>query len=56
MKYLNYYITKTQFWIRLFGYGIAGKNLKYHRFLFSERYGYTKVFNILGWSFKLLKK
>ena len=55
MKILQHYIKKTEFWIRIFGYGITGKNLNKHRLIFSEKYGYTKRLQILNWSFKWLK-
>jgi len=55
MKILQYYIKRTEFWIRIFGYGITGKNLKHHSLMFSERNGYVKTLKIFGWSFKWLK-
>lgn len=53
---LKFVFTRYKFWIRLFGYGISGKNLKKHSLMFSERNGYTKTLRIFNWSFKLLRK
>lgn len=41
-------------WFRIFGYGIAWKNLSKHSYLFSERYGYKKTYRLFNWSFKFL--
>lgn len=42
-------------WFRVFGRGIAWKNLAVHPLIFSERNGYTKHLKIGKWSFKYLK-
>lgn len=54
---ITYYFSKlrTSFWFRIFGYGIAGKDTRVWRLLFSERLGYTKTLRISNWSFKILK-
>lgn len=51
---IKYYKGSGIFWFRIFGIGIAGKNVSIHALLFSERHGYTKTFQIFGWSFKWL--
>ena len=55
MSILQHHITRTQFWVRIFGYGIYGKNLRYHNLMFSEREGYTNTFKLFGWCFTYLK-
>lgn len=47
---------KDKFWVRIFGYGIDGKNVKTHGLKFSERIGKTKHLKIGNWSFSFLKK
>ena len=43
-------------WIRLFGVGIAWKDTRLFKPLFSERYGYRKSLVIGSWSFTYLPK
>jgi len=43
-------------WVRIFGYGIAWKNLRQHSLIFSERYGYVKTVRIGRFSFKWLDR
>ena len=47
---------KWGFWFRLFGYGLHVKLAKGHQPLFSERYGYRKVWYIMGLRIEPLKK
>ena len=42
------------FWFRIFGYGIAGKNIKIHKLFFSERNNIVKHYLVGNWSFKFL--
>ena len=52
--YLNY--EKGLWWFMIWNrYGLAGKKIKKHPLLFSERNGYTKSLKLFGWSFKILK-
>lgn len=48
--------TKTAFWFRFFGYGLAFKDLRNHRLLFSERNGYKKSLKIYNWHISALYK
>jgi hypothetical protein len=48
------YWEKYSFWFRIFGYGIAGKLIKNHFMLFSERNGYRKSYKFFGWKFEFL--
>ena len=43
------------FWFRLYGYGLWIKRTKYHQPLFSERYGWRKRHQFLGFTFEFLK-
>lgn len=43
-----------QWWFRLFGYGLSGKDIKKYPLIFSERYGHRKGFRALGWIFHFL--
>lgn len=53
--WLYIYWEKYSFWFRLFGYGIAGKNLnKTWKVYFSERNGYRKIYEFLNWKFEFL--
>ena len=55
-RFFYIYYKSDIFWFRFFkSYGIAGKNIKNHPLLFSERNGYTKSLKLFGWSFKILK-
>lgn len=50
------YRRKGFFWFRFFNKrGLAGKDLRKHDLLFSERYGHTRHYKIGHWSFTLLK-
>lgn len=44
------------FWFRVFGYGLAGKDIRKHPLLFSERYGYTKGIKIGNFFFHILQR
>lgn len=46
---------KGTFWVRLFGYGVTGKDTRTHGLLFSERNGYTKTLRLGFWSFSALR-
>jgi len=41
-------------WLRVFGQGVLIRNLKGHKPLFSERMGYTRYIDILGYRVKIL--
>ncbi len=45
-----------QFWIRIFGWGIAIKDVNKHPLLFSERNGYVKFIQIGKWVVTRLAK
>lgn len=49
---IAWHIERHCFWIRVFGLDLAGKDLRHHPLLFSERKGYTKTYRIGHWSFK----
>ena len=49
-----YSYAPAMWWFRVFGVGVAAKNLSVHPLLFSERNGCTRHVIILGWSFKFL--
>ena len=55
-KYFTACEYKGAGWVRLFGYGIAWKDVSTHPMLFSERNGYVKTLRIGRWSFRLLNK
>jgi len=52
---VNWYLDKHGFWLRIFGYGFAIKPLS-QGLLFSERYGYTKIYRIGKYYFKFLNR
>ena len=45
-----------QFWFRIFGIGISGKDITIHSRVFSERYGFVKSIQIRNWLFRFLPK
>ena len=58
LKIFSFYIywEKYSFWFRIFGYGIAGKKKKKTwKVYFSERNGYRKMYNFIGWKFEFLR-
>lgn len=55
-KPLRAYISKDIFWMRVYKWGVVGKNLSIHPLFFSERSGMVKRFELFGWSFKMLEK
>ncbi len=46
MKPLTYNRDPGRFWVRLFGRGVLVKDMRRHRLLFSERYGYYRGFRV----------
>lgn len=52
----TYFRSSSLFWFRVFGYGIAAKDLSVRPLSFSERNGFVKTLNLFGWSFKFLSK
>jgi len=55
MKAIGIYFGDGQWWIRIFKYCIAAKNIIKHPLLFSERNGIVKRLQIGKWSFRLLR-
>ena len=56
-KIICWYKSDGFFWIRIFGHGLAIKDITKHRKLFSERYGYTKLYKIHNnYHLKFLKR
>ena len=53
---INWFFYDGGFWIRILGYGISVTNKDKHSPLFSERYGYRRVFRIGKWGIKWLIK
>jgi hypothetical protein len=57
MQIITGHKTKGSWWFRIFGVGIAWKNTRLHRKLFSERKGGNwKSIEIGNWYFKYLPK
>jgi len=54
LKIFSFYKDDGAFWFRIFGCGIAGKNILKHKLSFSERNGYKKYIMIGNWSFTWL--
>ena len=53
---LRAYISKDFFWVRVYRWGVVGKNLSIHPLMFTERSGTVKRFELFGWSFKILEE
>jgi len=53
---ISVYLTKGLFWIRLFGVGFSIRNVCIYWPIFSERYGYTKLFRLGRYGIKYLPK
>jgi hypothetical protein len=45
---------KGQWWFRVFGVGVSGKDTRIHPLLFSERYGHRKGLRVGPWLFHFL--
>ena len=43
-------------WLRIFGAGVAWKDVSRYPLIFSERTGHTKTYRIGRWSFKRLRR
>jgi len=56
MKIILSYKTKGFFWFRIFGYGLCIKDVRLHRLLFSQRYGYSKYLKIGHYIITTLKR
>lgn len=53
---LTWMIGNKQWWFRLLGRGIAYKDLRHHRLVFSERHGYARYFRVGPHCFRYLSK
>ena len=51
----GWHLDRKRGWVRLFGRGVAWKDLRHHFLMFSERNGYTKHWRIGHYSFRFLK-
>jgi hypothetical protein len=54
MKIFCYHKSNGMFWFRLFGYGLAIKNIIQHKLLFSERYNYSFGIKIKNYYIRFL--
>lgn len=51
-----FYRTPGRFWLRVFGYGICGKDLRQHGLSYSERRGIFRRVVIGNWSLTWLPR
>ena len=56
LRILQLGIDAGTLWIRVFGWGIHIRDLKQHPPMFSERMGYTRYIDILGYRVKWLRR
>jgi len=54
MRSVQVYREPGLWWVRVFGFGVAGKDTRRHPLLFSERHGYTRTVRLGAWLFKWL--
>jgi hypothetical protein len=52
---LKFYLYHGGGWFRLFGVGLAFKDMRQHGLLFGERNGYVRRISIGNWSIKFLR-